>query len=163
MRTKTIEKAASGIRHAVGDCDIREAIEMLGGKISYGKLTDWECFHIIKRGKSFEIVLDESLSRRFGYITFQLGQALGHLFINFGYMSDQWDIIPDGELYLHGNAEEVRRFAFAFLMPEEEVRKYAREHIHNGYINITEMDRFFGVEKMATARLRMLGYEVGLF
>lgn len=64
MKTKTIEKAAAGIRHAVGGCGIREAIELLGGKISYGKLTDWECFHIIKRGKSFEIVLDESLSMK---------------------------------------------------------------------------------------------------
>lgn len=160
MKLNSGEELAEKTRRHVGNASPQAAVYMLGGKISYARLTDWEAYHIAKREDGFEIILDEKYARSTDNLAFWVARAIGDV-MTAGYMSEQWETIPMGK-EMRPRSDSCL-FAYAFLMPANKVREYVNTHSEHGYISLEEMDEYFHVNGMSERRLKMLKLAVYKF
>jgi Zn-dependent peptidase ImmA (M78 family) len=144
---------------------IEEVPAMLEGRIIFEPFHDENLEALIRKdGNSFEIQVspDRSPLRQ----RFSIAHEIGHLFLHMGYLinPELWDAVGDyrDSVYyrLGHNSEEyeANEFAAAFLMPENEFKKIARENLVSGMYDIEKISRYFGVSEMAvTTRGKWLG------
>lgn len=148
---------------------IEKIPRMLGGKLkecSESDMNDMEA--MIKKEGHDSFVIYISKSKPPKRKRFSIAHELGHLFLHMGYLirPEIWekeDEYKDSVYYRYGyNKEELEanEFAGAFLMPEQEFRKIAKQHLEHGYYDLEAISDYFDV---STEAARIRGRQIGMF
>ena len=146
--------------------DIREVTRKLGGTvIDDAALSQYADAYIKKTAEGFRIYVPSRMPKSRENLT--VARALGHLFINMGYMisKELWASTADEYRPCSSSMENtlaVEIFALSFLMPQDRFRRVMNENImENGrQVNVSGMARYF--ETTVDAVL-YLGKDLGYF
>jgi Zn-dependent peptidase ImmA (M78 family) len=144
---------------------VKDVPGMLGGRLIEKPFIGDNLEAMIRKiDDSFEIVISEDKPRQ--RKRFSIAHEIGHLFLHMGYLikPELWESVGDyrdSVYYRFGHSieeYEANEFAAAFLMPDHEFKRIAKQNLKNGVYNIEEIANYFDVSiEAATIRGKWLG------
>jgi Zn-dependent peptidase ImmA (M78 family) len=144
---------------------VKDVPEKLGGTLIETPFIENNLEAMIRKvDDSFEIVIANHKPEQ--RKRFSIAHEIGHLFLHMGYLikPELWESVgdyKDSVYYRFGHSieeYEANEFAAAFLMPDYEFKKIAKENLENGVYNVEEIAKYFGVSvEAATVRGKWLG------